>query len=392
MKNIIKNSKYVLSVILVITFVFSSFNVFAIEKITQPNTEPVKSMVKNITVKGGAFTTGFKPGNFIYSVYLKSFQENLNISVMLNDTRFEYTINGEKLLAREKDNVVIINVTDPEGEYSDEKYTLNIFFNTMGLTYLDVENGIFSPQFDKFHTTYYAILENNIDSFESAGVNWKTANKDAVVEVVCSDELNEDGTLPEGEKTEYKIMVYEQDGTSKNYKLMLYRKASTITALDERALLSNIKINGGAVDSLKFKQKRSFYDVIIPNSIKELDIQAYPADRSNTVEIIGNTVMNEAEPICITIVVNSSKYGTNSYYTLRCRYDNAMYTEKHTDLKLASYVLMAVFAGFVIGFSVAMIFRHKQNKKKEYFTDSSLNEGTILEKEEATVAKADSQK
>lgn len=351
--------------IFVFLFVFPfSANAVNEEDSAESSEETIMIMVSNITVKGGTFTTDFKPGNCIYSVYLKSFKENINVSVELNDSRFEYTINGNTMLDRNEDNVVIINVTDPNGEYNDEKYTLNIFFDTIGLTYLDVENGIFSPQFDKFHTTYYAILENSIDTFEAAGVNWTTVNKDAVVEIACEDELNEDGTLPEGERTDYRLKVCEADGTSRTYILKLYRKSSIISSVDENALLASIKINGGAVEVPSFKQKQSFYDIIVPSSVTELDIQAYPVDRSNIAQIIGNTIMKENEPVYITIVVASDKYDTSSYYTLRCQYDTVMYTEKYTALELTANVAIAAFAGIIIGIALAFLFRHRVHKKK----------------------------
>lgn len=365
MKKIINNLKYILSFVMIFIIAFSfAATAYATENPTQSTTESVTSMVKNITVKGGTFTTAFKAGNYTYSVYLKTFQENLEVSVELNDSRFEHTVNGNKLLDRYKDNVIVIDVTDPNGEYSDEKYTLNIFFDTEGLTYLDVENGIFSPQFDKFHTTYYVILENNIDTFENAGVNWKTVNKDAVVEVECLGELNEDGTLPEGKRTDYRLKVREADGTSKNYRLKLYRKTSMTSAIDESAMLSNIKINGGAVEMPTFRKKQSFYDVIVPKSVDRLDVQAYPDDRSNIAEVIGNTIMKENEPIYITIKVTSNKYGTSSYYTLRCQYDTMMYTEKHSDLQMIAYASFALFAGVIIGYCITLIFKRKKRRYK----------------------------
>lgn len=349
-----------LVVIIALSFVTSAFATTD----TQPTTQPVKLMVKNITVKDGTFTTEFKAGNYIYSIYLKDFRENIDVKVELNDSRFEYTLQGDKLLERYEDNVIIVNVTDPNGEYSDEKYTLNIFFDTEGFTYLDVENGIFSPQFDKFHTTYYVILENNIDTFEKAGVNWKTVNKDAVVEVECLDELNDDGTFPEGQRTDYRLKVCEADGTTKNYRLKFYRKISMTSAINESALLSNIKINGGAVEIPTFRQNQSFYDVIVPDSFDKLDVQAYPVDRSNITEVIGSTVMKENEPIYITIKVTSNKYGTSSYYTLRCQYDTTMFTEKHTDLQMISGVAIAMFLGVIIGCCVTLILKRKKRECK----------------------------
>lgn len=358
-----KKFKFILCIISFILLValLSSGAVFAQTSTDTEHSEP-DTMVKNITVDGGTFTSDFKSNNFTYSVYLKTYRESLSVSVELNDPRFKYAVTGDTLLSRTKDNVAYVVVTDPMGEYEDEKYTLNIFFESIGLTYLDVENGIFSPQFDKFHTTYYVILENDIKTYDDAGVNFTTVNKDAVVEVSCVDELNEDGTLPEGKRTEYRLKVKESDGTGRTYILMLYRKNPMVSSIDENALLASIEINGGVVDTSDFKQRKAFYDITVPPSVKELDIQAYPVDRSNIVEVVGGTVMSKKEPIYVTIIVNSDKYNTKSYYTLRCQYENAMYTPKYTKADMVACVCVCVLSAFIVGFVLAMLIIRRKRK------------------------------
>ena len=323
------------------------------------------SMVNNITVDGGTFTTNFKPGNYFYSIYFPEFQEDIYVKLDLNDDRFQYTVKGNKRLLREEDNVVIVIVTDPDGAYPDEKYTLNIFFDTQGLTYLDVENGIFSPQFDKFKSVYYGILENQIDTFEKAGVNWKTVNKDAIVEVECMGELNEDGTLPEGKRTQFKISVVEADGTSKDYRLLLYRKSALIPSLNENALLESLKINGGVVNMSSFKKMQAFYDVSVPRSATSVDIQAFPVDKSNIVEVIGSTAMRKDQPIYITIKVTSDSYDVSSYYILRCQYDTALYRENYTKLQLIFFTLTGLTGGIMIGCGVMLVARKCKKIRKD---------------------------
>lgn len=327
-------------------------------------------MVNDITVDGGTFTTNYKPGNYIYSIYFPEFQENIPVTLDLNDDRFQYTVKGNERLLREEDNVVIVTVTDPHGEYPDEKYTLNIFFDTRGLTYLDVENGIFSPQFDKFKSVYYAILENQIDTFDKAGVNWKTVNKDSVVEVECMGELNEDGTLPEGKRTQFKINVVESDGTSKDYRLLLYRKSSLVPSLDEHTLLESLKINGGAVNmTSSFKKMQAFYDVYVPTSATSVDIQALPEDKSNIVEVIGSTVMRQDQPIYITVKVSSDSYGVSSYYTLRCQYDTALYSEKYTKLQVIFCALFGLAGGIMIGCGVMFVAGKRKKSGRTEFVE-----------------------
>lgn len=340
--------------------------VFSSSTIVFANETETESMVKNITLENGKLTTEFKPSNNNYSAYFDNFDEHIKVNVELNDSRFEYALSGNSYLDRYTDNIIVVTVTDPKGEYEDEKYTFNVFFNTTGLTYLDVEKGIFAPQFDKFHTTYYVILENEIDTFDAAGVNWKTANDDAVVEVECITELNEDGTLPEGKRTDYRLKVIEADSTTKNYKLRLYRKSSIVLPIDENALLSSIKINGGVVDMPSFQQTKAFYDVTVPKSIEKLEIQAYPADRSNIAEVIGSTVMKSDEPIYITIKVTSNKFETCSYYTLRCQYDTMMHTQKHTDFQMYTFVAISIFIGIALGVGAILIInRIKKNKSNK---------------------------
>lgn len=312
------------------------------------------SMVENISIENGTFLTEFRPGHTTYSVYFEEFQDPLTVNVELKDTRFKYTVDGEDFLDRYKDNVVVVDVTDPNGEYDDEKYTFNIFFEAIGLSHMGAENGILSPQFDKFHTNYYVVVENEIDTFNKVGIVWRTANKDAVVETECVGELNGDGTLPEGERTQYNIAVREQDGTCNYYQLFIYRKASMVSALDDAALLENIKINGGQVKVPTFREDQSFYDIIVPSSVTELDIQAYPVDKRNYAEVIGSTIMKEDRPIYITIKVTSEIHEKESYYTLRCQYDTMIYTEKYTELQVSALVLCALVLGGSITFGILM--------------------------------------
>lgn len=324
-------------------------------------------MVKNITVEGGTFTTEFKPQNTIYSVYFDNFVDTAKVSVELTNPRFEYKVKGQEWLLREEENVITIYATDPQGVYPDETYTLNILFDTVGLTYLDVENGIFSPQFDKFHIVYYAIVENNVDTYEKAAVNYRTVNANAKVKVECLDELNTDGTLKEGRRTEYKLTVIETDKTTKDYRLRIYRKSLINPTLDDNALLQNLVVNNGTAKlTQSFNPKRANYDVIVPASVENLDVQAHPQDKTNLVEVIGSTAMQQDRPTIITVKVSSDVYDTESYYTLRCQYNTVMHTDKHTDLQLYAYILCALIIGGLIGALISNIIKRKTTGRIEH--------------------------
>ena len=348
--------------------------------------EDQESMVENIVVGDGFYLNEFDPNVYYYDVYLANFTYNLSIVVELTNERFEYTIQGNDTINAEGDsaNLVTITVTDPAGIYETEIYELNIFVGPealenikwTGLTYLDVEKGIFSPQFSRYRITYYAILENNIDSFEAAGVNWLTINPDAEVTVECRSELNDDGTIPEGTRVEYRIRVKETNGKSKSYYLNLYRKANITSPISDTAVLSQIKINGGAVPVSGISGHKSYYEISVPKTITDLDIQAYPADRSDIVQVFGPSAMVKDGPIFVNILVTSPSEDTFSIYTLRLEYDSFVYTERFTSFQMVLYLIIASTLGFLLGVFMKSSKAKKQKPPMQDNHDPEESEGT----------------
>ncbi|MGN0528397.1 MAG: hypothetical protein ACI4IE_04620 [Eubacterium sp.] len=370
-----RNSKRFISIfcaicVLILSFSFSA-NAFAEDEAVEEDS----AMVEGITVADGYFLNDFQPDMYYYDVYMEAFTYNLSISLDLTDPRFEYTITGDDTITADNDseNIVTISVYDPLNIYESVEYYLNVYvgyesaesIEWTGLSYLDVENGIFSPQFSKYRITYYAILENKYDSFESAGVNYRLLNPDASVEIDCRDELNDDGTIPEGKRVEYTIKVTESNGKTKTYYLNLYRKAAQTSSISDTAVLSNIKINGGAVEVSGFSSHKSYYDIKVPKEITNLDIQAYPADRSDIVRVLGPTSMNDDEPIFVSILVTSPTEDTFSIYTLRLSYDSFVYTEKYSSFQLLVSIVLTGVILFAVGFFVSLCIG-RIKKAKEY--------------------------
>ncbi len=337
-------------------------------------------MVEKISVENGYFLNDFEPGVYYYDVIMSSFTYNLAVSVELTDSRFEYEISGDDEITASSDseNVVTVSVHDTLGQYETVEYHLNVYVGNdaiksipwTGLSYLDVENGIFSPQFSRYRITYYAILENNIKSFDEADVNYRTINPDDTVEIKCRDELNSDGTLKEGKRTEFELKVTESNGKSKTYYLNLYRKAHITSSISDTAILSNIKINGGEVN-VPFSEHKAYYDVTVPNSVKNLDIQAYPADRSDMVQVIGAESMNGSDPVFVNILVTSPSEDTYSIYTLRLAYNN-FFTPKYSSFQMFICILLLGSALFAIGFFAAVFWiKRKANSKPDMTLDST---------------------
>ena len=341
-------------------------------------------MVEKISVENGYFLNDFEPDVYYYDVIMSSFTYNLSISVELTDSRFEYEIGGDDEITASSDseNIVTVSVYDTLGVYETVEYHLNIYVGNdainsipwMGLSYLDVENGIFSPQFSRYRITYYAILENNIKSFDEADVNYRTINPDATVEIKCRDELNSDGTLKEGKRTEFEFKVTESNGKRKTYYLNLYRKAHITSSISDTAILSNIKINGGEVD-VGFTHHKAYYDVTVPKSVKNLDIQAYPADRSDMVQVIGAESMNDNQPVFVNILVTSPSEDTYSIYTLRLAYDN-FFTPKFSAFQMIICILLFGSVLFVIGFFAAYIL---YKRKMHFKTDMLFENAEVIE-------------
>ena len=360
------------------------FSLLFIQAAAAEKNDTKSYMVEKISVENGYFLNDFEPDVYYYDVIMSSFTYNLSVSVELTDSRFEYEISGDDEITASSDseNIVTVSVYDTLGRYETVEYHLSIYVGNdaidsipwTGLSYLDVENGIFSPQFSRYRITYYAILENNIKSFDEADVNYRTINPDATVEIKCRDELNSDGTLKEGKRTEFGLKVTESNGRTKTYYLNLYRKAHITSSLSDTAILSNIKINGGAVD-VGFSQHKAYYDVTVPKSVKNLDIQAYPADRSDMVQVIGAESMNGSQPVFVNILVTSPSEDTYSIYTLRLSYDN-LFTPKFSVFQFVIVFLLLGSLMFVIGFFAA---RFLQKRKLQFEADLTAEDTEVIE-------------
>ncbi|GEM_PF-4195926 len=176
----------IILLLLVLCTTVSTGTVFAKEG----NEKKVSGWLKGLRLQKVILSMILSRMFFITMLYMASFTYNLSISLDLTNPRFEYPISGDDTITADIDseNVVTISVYDPIDEYESVEYYLNIYVGLDSidaipwteLSYLDVENGIFSPQFSRYRITYHVILENDVDSF------------DAAVEVNCRDEMNED--------------------------------------------------------------------------------------------------------------------------------------------------------------------------------------------------------
>lgn len=233
----------------------------------------------------------------------------------------------------------------------------NALADAGGLSWLAVHNGILSPVFSPNRTTYYAILENDVDTFEAAGVELRPADPASRITLTCLGGLNEDGTLPEGRRVTWLISVTDPAGKTTRCYLKLYRKADYTAPIDAAHQLAQIVINGGAVEVPHFSGIKAYYDVVVPADVRELSIQAYPADRSKMAMIINAPAIMPDEPVCVSILVKSSSGDEQfSIYTLRLTRESFTKTPHYTGLQL----IAAVTAAFAVGAGFAAVVMHKR--------------------------------
>lgn len=220
-----------------------------------------------------------------------------------------------------------------------------------GLSWLAVRGGIFSPVFDGERNTYYAILENDIATYDDAGVEIRPCDEGASVSVICLDELGEGGALPEGKRVTFMISVAEPSGRVSRYYLKLYRKSAYTAPIDEAHRLASIEINGGAIEVPGFSGTKAYYEVTVPADVRELRIQAYPADRSKMARVINAPKVMTDEPVCVSILVRSED-GDESFslYTLRLTRESFARTPSYT----APQMLCAVLTAFAAGAAVSL--------------------------------------
>lgn len=240
-----------------------------------------------------------------------------------------------------------------------------------GLAWLAVRNGIFSPVFSPERSTYYAILENEVDTFEAAGVDIRPVDPEAIVNLICLGGLNEDGTLPEGRRVTWLLSVTEPGGKTSRCYLKLYRKAAYTAPIDTAHQLAEIVINGGAVEVPHFSGIKAYYDVVVPADVQELTIQAYPADRSKMAMVVNAPAIMPDEPVCVSILVKSSSGDENvSIYTLRLTRESFAKTPVYTRLQLWAAVLAAFAAGAGLA-AGAILHICRQRRTKEVQHEAS---------------------
>ena len=114
-----------------------------------------------------------------------------------------------------------------------------------------------------------------------------------------------------------------------------------------------------------FSGIKAYYEVTVPSSVTELDIQAYPADRSKMAYVVNAPKIMPDEPVCVSILVKSSSGDEDfSIYTLILKREGFAQRKAYTGLQLAAAALAAFSLGVCVPFAV-LLRRRKSTAEDE---------------------------
>jgi len=193
---------------------------------------------------------------------------------------------------------------------SKNKYTLNITRlrnSNANLAYLNIAEASYNPSFDKEITEYEVIVAPNIKSLTIG-----TDTENPTARYIVSGNSN----FKVGENT-VTIQVIAEDGTTKNYKIIVTKEAS-----ENNYLLS---LNTDRHDlSSEFDKEVNLYEFIVPNNITDITITAQAEDPLSTVMGTGKYNLATGEnSIMVTVVAESGDVNMYELIVTREKNSNA---------------------------------------------------------------------
>lgn len=280
------------------------------------------NLIKELIVNNGKLTSEFDSKINNYNITVPYSEENLDLTVLLDDYSAYYEILNNDL--KVGNNIVTIQVTSESGTTND--YILNVerqAYATGLLENLEVKNYKLSKEFNSYLTNYEVLVDNEITSLD---LIITPIDKNATYIV----EGNEDFQIGENEVT---IEVTSSDKTETIiYKLNVIRQAYSNTYLDY--LYTDL----GDVTPT-FNKNILTYSIDVDNSKTSIELIGEAVDKSATVTGLGEhnlkTGKNEF-PITVTtstgikrtyyITVNRSKATDNYLEFLEVKTKNTVYT------------------------------------------------------------------
>ena len=315
------------------------------------------SLLKDLDVTNGIMIQ-YEPQIILYTVELFEGETEIDVIAVPKNDQCIVTVEGDETpMELNSERIVRVSAHDDIGNF--ETYILMVYSREIipeaergwGLNYLACENGIISPHYRASAEQYYIILKN--DQTEAI-LDIRPKNREASITVTGNKDLQE------GVRSRAQITITETNGIARSYRLYIYRESQIRSQVDRSFLLSSVEINGRAVE-IDFNQNKGYYDLSVPKSVKTLQVTAIAQDRTNVVDILGSSAMDDKTPVLVTIVVRNPDFPDKgmSVYTLRLVYDSTFYSAIYSHFQMI--VVAAVTAVATLAASAAF-FLHRRGR------------------------------
>lgn len=229
------------------------------------------------------------------------------------------------------------------------------------LAKLEVKPEGLTPEFKKDVTDYTIKVPNSIEKLDIIAEAEDSKSK---VEISGNDKLVEGDNI-------VKILVTAEDGTTRTY---------IITATREKTVQSSLRLSALTIEGINIEPAFSpdifAYTATLSNSeINELKVNATTSDENTTIEILGNSNLQDGENV-ITILLKSTKTDETTTYQITVN-KPVQQAEKQGILpKLSAKEIFYIIAGIISLIILLLIIkRDKLNAGKKNKEEKATNNG-----------------
>ena len=267
--------------------------------------------LSNLKVNGQT-VTDFNKEKLEYTLDdVKGDVSSIEVSATAEDTKASVVGTGNKSLSI-GDNSIEVVVTAEDG--STKTYTIKVkkLSNDIALKSLTVTSNHMGTLTPSFASTTYAYTYNYDATVTSLNVTATTNNTNAKVGIIDSDSSDiMTSTIGSAAKTfnsstkNVKVTVTAEDGTTKDYTIVLSRDKSTDATLD------SLTVSEGTLTPT-FNKNTLNYTVNVDNDVTSIDVNATSTDSNATVTGTGTKQLNTGDNT-VTIKVTSESGSENTY-------------------------------------------------------------------------------
>lgn len=280
--------------------------------------------LKSLETNRGDLTPTFNPNTNNYTITVPNDITDITVAGEMTDILSKVTGFGTYRLTT-GENIIAITVTSETGV--PNTYTITVFreYNSNHyLASLTVNNGTLTPDFDKETSEYRVNVSNDVENIVITGIP-----------EVSTTTVTGNGTktLVPGEN-EFIITATAEDGSSKEYKVIVTRDKSSNANLDSLTIQES-RINP------TFNPMITSYTAKVLYDIEDVHVIAIPSDPEATVSVVGNTNLSVGDNT-VTVTVTAPD-GTEKEYEITVK---RLSEEESPDLYLASLTVSSCTIDF----------------------------------------------